>query len=162
VNLSARQFEQPGLAAMVAEVLADTGFPARRLCLEITETTLMSRAQSALDTLHALKALGVALAVDDFGTGYSSLAYLQRFPVDTLKIDKSLIDNLPADRHANAIVAAVLGLAGAMEMAVIVEGVEHEAQASALRAMGCKMAQGWLYAKGEPNADFVARLSANG
>ncbi|MEO7478191.1 MAG: sensor domain-containing phosphodiesterase [Lysobacteraceae bacterium] len=159
VNLSARQFEQPGLVAMVTEVLRETGFPAQRLCLEITETTLMSRAQDALDTLHALKALGVSLAVDDFGTGYSSLAYLQRFPVDMLKIDKSLIDHLPADPHAQAIVAAVLGLARALEMGVIVEGVEHASQEAALREMGCQHAQGWLFAKGEPNADFVARLS---
>ena len=160
VNLSARQFEQPGLVAMVTEVLRETGFPPQRLCLEITETTLMSRAQSALDTLHALKALGVSLAVDDFGTGYSSLAYLKRFPVDTLKIDKSLIDSMPGDPHAFAIVAAVLGLAHAMELGVVVEGVERSGQADELRAMGCERVQGWLYAKGEPNADFIARLSA--
>ncbi|MEO5596857.1 MAG: EAL domain-containing protein, partial [Lysobacteraceae bacterium] len=157
VNLSPRQFEQPGLVDMVTEVLRETGFPPQRLCLEITETTLMSRAQEALDTLHALKALGVSLAVDDFGTGYSSLAYLQRFPVDTLKIDKSLIDHLPADPHAQAIVTAVLSLAQAMEMGVIVEGVEHESQKVALRDMGCQQAQGWLFAKGETNANFVAR-----
>jgi diguanylate cyclase (GGDEF)-like protein len=159
VNLSARQFEQPGLVSMVTDVLRETGFPPQRLCLEITETTLMSRAQEALDTLHALKALGVSLAVDDFGTGYSSLAYLQRFPVDILKIDKSLIDHLPADSHAQAIVAAILSLASALEMGVIVEGVEHESQEAALHEMGCQQAQGWLFAKGEPNVDFVARLS---
>ena len=159
VNLSARQFEQPGLVAMVTEVLLETGFPPQRLCLEITETTLMSRAQDALDTLHSLKALGLSLAIDDFGTGYSSLAYLQRFPVDMLKIDKSLIDHLPADPHANAIVASVLSLARAMDMSVIVEGVEHKSQEAALREMGCQQAQGWLFAKGEPNVDFVARLS---
>lgn len=162
VNLSARQFEQPGLVAMVTEVLRETGFPPQRLCLEITETTLMSRAQSALDTLHALKALGVSLAVDDFGTGYSSLAYLKRFPVDTLKIDKSLIDSMPGDPHAFAIVAAVLGLAHAMELGVVVVGVERSGQADELRDMGCERVQGWLYAKGEPNADFIARLSAQG
>lgn len=158
VNLSARQFEQPGLVAMVTEVLRETGFSPQRLCLEITETTLMSRAQDALDTLHALKALGVSLAVDDFGTGYSSLAYLQRFPVDTLKIDKSLIDHLLVDSHAKAIVAAVLGLADAMEMSVTVEGIEHESQEVALRGMGCLQAQGWLFSRGERDADFVTRL----
>jgi diguanylate cyclase (GGDEF)-like protein len=159
VNLSARQFEQPGLVDMVTDVLRETGFPPQRLCLEITETTLMSRAQDALDTLHALKALGVSLAVDDFGTGYSSLAYLQRFPVDILKIDKTLIDHFPADSHAQAIVVAILGLARAMEMGVIVEGVEHGLQDAALRDMGCRQAQGWLYAKGEPSAEFISRLS---
>lgn len=160
VNLSARQFEQPGLVEMVTEVLRETGFEPQRLCLEITETTLMSRAQSALDTLHALKALGVSLAVDDFGTGYSSLAYLQRFPVDMLKIDKSMIDGLPDDPHAHAIVSAVLGLAQAMGLEVVVEGVEQRVQETALRAMGCRRAQGWLYARGEADADFVARLHA--
>jgi EAL domain-containing protein (putative c-di-GMP-specific phosphodiesterase class I) len=158
VNLSARQFEQPGLVAMVTDILAETGLPARRLCLEITESTLMSRAQDALDTLHALKALGVSLAVDDFGTGYSSLAYLQRFPVDTLKIDKSLIDGIPGDPHARAIVAAVVGLATALAMEVVVEGVEHVAQEAVLREIGCRRVQGWLYARGESDADFVARL----
>jgi diguanylate cyclase (GGDEF)-like protein len=158
VNLSARQFEQPGLVEMVTEVLAETGFDPKDLCLEITESALMSHAQSALETLHALKALGVSLAVDDFGTGYSSLAYLKRFPVDVLKIDKTMIDGLPADPHACVIVAAVLGLARAIGLDVVVEGVELEAQAEELRRMGCRRVQGWLYARGEPCADFAARL----
>ena len=158
VNLSARQFEQPGLVEMVTEVLRETGFPAHRLCLEITETTLMSRAQNALDTLHALKALGLTLAVDDFGTGYSSLAYLKRFPVDTLKIDKTLIDGMTVDADTRAIVSAVISLADAMELEVVVEGVEQPAQEAELRKMGCHYVQGWLYAKGEPNDVFVARL----
>jgi len=158
VNLSARQFEQAGLAETVADVLAETGFDPARLCLEITETTLMTRAQSALDTLHALKRLGVSLSVDDFGTGYSSLAYLQRFPVDELKIDKSLVDGIPDSPQAGAIVVAVLGLARALGLHVVVEGVERREQETVLRAVGCSTSQGWLYAKGEPDADFVARL----
>lgn len=162
VNVSARQFEQPGLAEMVAEVLHETAFDPQRLCLEITENTLMSRAESALETLHALKALGVTLAVDDFGTGFSSLAYLKRFPVDFLKIDKSLIEGFPGGSQAHAIVTAVLALAKAMEFGVIVEGVEQLGQEAALRAMGCLRAQGWLYARGEPNASFIARLRAQG
>ena len=162
VNLSARQFEQPGLVDMVTDVLRETGFPAQRLCLEITETTLMSRAQNALDTLHSLKALGLTLAVDDFGTGYSSLAYLKRFPVDTLKIDKTLIDGMTVDADTRAIVSAVISLAKAMELDVVVEGVEQPAQEAELRTMGCQYVQGWLYAKGEPNDQFVARLLAQG
>jgi len=162
VNLSARQFEQPGLVEMVIEVLRETGFPPERLCLEITETTLMSRAQNALDTLHALKSLGLTLAVDDFGTGYSSLAYLKRFPVDTLKIDKTLIDGMTADADTHAIVSAVIGLAKAMELDVVVEGVEQPAQEAELRKMECQMVQGWLYAKAEPNEAFIARLVAQG
>lgn len=158
VNLSARQFEQPGLVEMVREVLAETGFDPRNLCLEITESALMSRAQSALDTLHALKALGVCLAVDDFGTGYSSLAYLKRFPVDMLKIDKTMVDGLPSDPNARIIIEAVVGLAHAMRLEVVVEGVEAAEQAGELMAMGCHRAQGWLYAKAEPNAEFLSRL----
>jgi diguanylate cyclase (GGDEF)-like protein len=161
VNLSARQFEQPGLVEMVTEVLAETGLDPKRLCLEITESALMSHAQGALDTLHALKALGVGLAVDDFGTGYSSLSYLQRFPVDVLKIDKSMVDGLPTDAHACVIIAAVVGLARAIGMDVVVEGVEHETQAEELRRLGCTRAQGWLYAKGEPHTAFVARLMSD-
>lgn len=162
VNLSARQFEQPGLVEMVTEVLRDTGFPPARLCLEITETTLMSRAQNALDTLHALKSLGLTLAVDDFGSGYSSLSYLKRFPVDALKIDKTLIDGMTADADTRAIVSAVIGLAKAMDLDVIVEGVEQPAQEAELRKMDCRMVQGWLYAKGEANEVFVGRLVAQG
>lgn len=160
VNLSARQFEQPGLVEMVTEVLRDTAFDPRRLCLEITESVLMSRAESALQTLHALKALGISLAVDDFGTGYSSLAYLKRFPVDTLKIDKSLIDEFPGDPQAHAIVSAVVALANAMELEVVVEGVEHLAQETALRAMGCHRAQGWLYARGDSHVALMSQLQA--
>ena len=88
------------------------------------------------------------------------MAYLQRFPVDTLKIDKSLIDGLPKDPHAHTIVSAVVGLAIALEMQVVIEGVEDLAQEIVLRAMGCRRVQGWLYARGEPDADFVARLNA--
>ncbi len=160
VNLSARQFEQPGLVEMVTEVLQATGFDPQRLCLEITETALMSRAESALETLHALKALGINLAIDDFGTGYSSLAYLKRFPVDILKIDKSLIDGLPSDAQAHAIVSAVVALAKAMGLEVVVEGVEHLAQEAALRAIGCHYVQGWLYARGEAQDTFLTWLRA--
>jgi diguanylate cyclase (GGDEF)-like protein len=159
VNLSARQFEQPGLVEMVRDVLAHTGYDPGHLCLEITESTLMSRAQSALDTLHGLKALGVTLAVDDFGTGYSSLAYLKRFPVDLLKIDKSMVDGLPADPNARIIIGAVIGLAHAMGLEVVVEGVELESQQAELLGLGCRRAQGWLYSKAESNAEFVARMT---
>ncbi|WP_426689753.1 putative bifunctional diguanylate cyclase/phosphodiesterase [Rhodanobacter ginsengiterrae] len=162
VNLSARQFEQPGLVEMVTEVLRDTSFDPQRLCLEITETVLMSRAGSALQTLQALKALGISLAMDDFGTGYSSLAYLKRFPVDTLKIDKSLIDDFPGDPHAYAIVSAVVALANALELEVVVEGVEQLTQETALRAMGCHRVQGWLYARGDSHVALIAQLQQQG
>ena len=136
-----------------------TGFDAGRLCLEITESTLMSLAQTALDTLHGLKGLGVRLAVDDFGTGYSSLAYLKRFPVDLLKIDKSMVDGLPTDPSARIIIGAVIGLAHAMGLEVVVEGVELKSQQAELLGMGCRRAQGWLNSKAESNDEFVARMA---
>lgn len=159
VNLSARQFEQIGLADMVAGALATTGLPPHRLCLEITETTLMTRAESALTTLNQLRELGVSLAIDDFGTGYSSLAYLKRFPVDTVKIDRSFVVGLPDNRFDLAIVQAMLGLTRTLGLDVVAEGVEHPAQAEVLRKHGITRVQGWLYAKAMPPDDLEAMIA---
>ena len=146
VNLSARQFEQSDLPDRVAEALRTSTLPPQRLCLEITETTLMGRAEASLDVLRQLRSLGVGLAIDDFGTGYSSLAYLKRFPVDTLKIDRSFVEGLPDSVFDMAIVTAVLSLARCLGIEVVAEGVENAAQADVLRAHGVRRAQGWLYA----------------
>ena len=158
VNLSARQFEQPGLAQMVADALAASGLDPKRLCLEITETTLMTRAESALDTLNQLRDLGISLAIDDFGTGYSSLAYLKRFPVDTVKIDRSFVVGLPDNRFDLAIVQAVLGLTRTLGLKVVAEGVEHQSQADVLRDHGITQVQGWLYAKAMASSDLQRML----
>ena len=158
VNLSARQFEQPGLAQMVADALAASGLHPQRLCLEITETTLMTRAESALDTLNQLRDLGISLAIDDFGTGYSSLAYLKRFPVDTVKIDRSFVVGLPENRFDLAIVQAVLGLTRTLGLKVVAEGVEHQSQADVLRDHGITQVQGWLYAKAMESSDLQRML----
>jgi diguanylate cyclase (GGDEF)-like protein len=147
VNVSARQFDGDGLVAAVAAALADAGLPAQRLCLEITETTLMRDINRTLSTLLQLKALGVKIAIDDFGTGYSSLVYLKRFPIDTLKIDRSFIQDLPQDLADAAIVSAVFGLAESMGIEVVAEGVERNDQQDALRDIGVRRMQGWLYAK---------------
>jgi diguanylate cyclase (GGDEF)-like protein len=158
-NISARQFGEPGLIDGVGAALAASGLPPERLCLEITETTLMQSASASLTTLEALRALGIRLAIDDFGTGYSSLAYLRRFPVDTLKLDKTMIDDLVGDHNALAIVCAVRDLAQALSLEVVVEGIEHAEQDAMLRALGFTNVQGFFYARPEPAADFAARLA---
>lgn len=147
VNVSARQFDADGLVEDVAAALAGSSLTPERLCLEITETTLMRDIDHALGMLQQLKATGVQVAIDDFGTGYASLVYLKRFPVDVLKIDRSFVDGLPEDSADMAIVAAVFGLAEALGIEVIAEGVERIEQQHALQAIGVRRMQGWLYAK---------------
>ncbi len=158
-NLSARQFAHAGLLEAVQDALSTSGLAPERLCLEITETTLMQTAAVAQTTLDALRALGVRLAIDDFGTGYSSLAYLRRFPVDTLKLDKAMIDDLASDGHARAIVTAVRDMARALSLEVVVEGIEHVEQDAVLREMGFTQVQGFFYARPEPAQAFAARLA---
>ena len=144
VNLSARQFNDTRLIELVRRVLADSGLPAHLLMLEVTETTAMHQTDVAASTLQRLKELGVALAIDDFGTGTSSLASLRRFAVDRLKIDRSFIADLPADENAKALTGGIIGLAHALGLKVIAEGVETEAQREFLAALGCDFAQGQL------------------
>ena len=146
VNVSSRQLEHDAFAAELAGVLAGSGLPAGELTLELTEGTLMRRTEDALARLHALKALGVRLAVDDFGTGYSSLAYLQRFPVDALKLDKSFVDGIAVTPHDAEIARVVLALGGALGLRTVAEGVETPAQYARLRALGCEYGQGQLFA----------------
>jgi EAL domain-containing protein (putative c-di-GMP-specific phosphodiesterase class I) len=146
VNVSAQQFASPGLVDDVATALAVCGLPPERLCLEVTETTLMHDIGEALHTMERLKALGVGLAVDDFGTGYSSLAYLKTFPIDAIKVDRSFVAGLPDERFDVALVTAIRELAQALEIDVVAEGVERTEQRDALRALGVCRIQGWLYA----------------
>ena len=146
VNVSAQQFEAPGLVDDVASALALCGLPPERLCLEVTETTLMHDMEDALRTMERLKALGVGLAVDDFGTGYSSLAYLKSFPIDAIKVDRSFVAGLPDERFDVALVTAVRELAQALDVDVVAEGVERTEQRDALRDLGVSRIQGWLYA----------------
>ena len=152
VNLSARQIDHRGIVDEVAQVLADTGLAAEHLTLEITESALMHDPGAALEVLHELKELGVALAIDDFGTGYSSLSYLQRFPLDILKVDRSFIDGLHLDPDAGQIVTAVTGLAHSLGLLVIAEGVENERQLELVRRLGCDFAQGYLFSRPVPAA----------
>jgi diguanylate cyclase (GGDEF)-like protein/PAS domain S-box-containing protein len=150
VNLSARQVAHRDLAASVAEILARTGLEPARLRLEITESALVEESATAIATLEALSEIGVGLVLDDFGTGYSSLAYLNRFPFDALKIDRSFVEGLGLEQERTAIVEAVIGMARALSLGVIAEGVENEAQLSELRRLGCDHGQGHLFSRALP------------
>ena len=151
VNVSGRQLVHPDLPAHVAGALAAAGLPPDRLTLEITESVLMHDTAATLAVLRALKALGVRLAVDDFGTGYSSLRYLQQFPVDVLKIDKSFVDGVasagPQAGHDAALARTIVTLGDLLGLRTVAEGVETPAQAERLRAMGCGYGQGYLFAR---------------
>ena len=156
VNLSARQLDG-SLLTTLRTVLAETGFDPTYLCLEVTESMVMGDPEIAIGLLHQIKALGISISMDDFGTGYSSLAYLRRFPLTELKIDKSFVDGLGRDPESTAIVAAVMGMAHAMDLSVVAEGVETSAQRDALRALGCDEAQGYYYARPQA-ADRIDEL----
>ncbi len=128
-------------------ILTQTGLDPVNLRLEITESVLVEESARATETLKALSELGVRLVLDDFGTGYSSLAYLNRFPFDALKIDRSFIDGLGIEQERTAIVEAVIGMARALSLDAIAEGVENEAQLAELRRLGCDYAQGHLFSR---------------
>jgi EAL domain-containing protein (putative c-di-GMP-specific phosphodiesterase class I) len=161
VNLSARQLAQPDIADMIADVITRTGVVPSNLALEITESVLMDDADTVLSVIERVRALGIRLAIDDFGTGYSSLGYLKRFPVDLVKIDRSFVDGLGTDPGDAAIVSAVIGLAHALELQVIAEGVETEAQLGELLALGCDEAQGFFFAPPQPIQDLRSLLGRN-
>ena len=160
VNLSGRQLEDAALVDDVADALGESGLDPARLLLEITESILVQRADAALRTLHALKALGVRLAIDDFGTGYSSLAYLHRFPVDVLKIDKAFVDGVAGGGSDAALARAIVGLATTLGLRCVAEGIERANQAAELRAAGCGYGQGFLYAKPLAAREAGALLAA--
>jgi diguanylate cyclase (GGDEF)-like protein/PAS domain S-box-containing protein len=157
VNLSGRQFVHPRLVEDVAAVLDETRLPAACLALEITESVTMGHADTTIERLRRLKAIGVTLSVDDFGTGYSSLAYLKRFPVDVLKIDRSFVSELGDDVADTAIVSSIITLAHALHMRAVEEGVETTQQYTQLRDHGCDRAQGYYIAKPLPAEEFTAR-----
>jgi EAL domain-containing protein (putative c-di-GMP-specific phosphodiesterase class I) len=159
VNISARQFAQPGLLETVREVLRETGLPADRLILELTESVVMSDPVGAEAVLAEINDLGVRLALDDFGTGYSSLAYLRRFPFDTLKVDRSFVKDLPDNAEGATIVEAVVGLAHSLGKSVTAEGVETEEQCNFLHELGCDSIQGFLVSRPVPAAAFDALLA---
>ncbi|HEX6205536.1 MAG TPA: EAL domain-containing protein [Solirubrobacterales bacterium] len=161
VNLSARQVSHRDLPATVEEIIARTGLDPVHLRLEITESVLVEESATAISSLHALNELGVRLVLDDFGTGYSSLAYLNRFPFHALKIDRSFVDALGIEQEPTAIVEAIIGMARALSLEVIAEGVENEVQLAELKRLGCDYAQGHLFHPAMPERE-VSRLIAEG
>ncbi|GAA2604309.1 putative bifunctional diguanylate cyclase/phosphodiesterase [Paractinoplanes durhamensis] len=161
VNLSARQFQYAGLVDDVAAALADAGLDAASLTLEITESMLMADIETAKDTLHALRRLGVRLAIDDFGTGYSSLSYLKQLPVDVIKIDKTFVDEVHIDEDDVALVDAVAGLGAALKMQTVAEGIETDEQWATLRRLGIDHGQGYLFGRPAEPADIAGMLAAN-
>jgi diguanylate cyclase (GGDEF)-like protein len=150
VNLSARQIQHPSLVGDVARVLRETGLAPGCLEFEITESVAMEDVKATAATLRELKSLGVSLAIDDFGTGYSTLSYLKRYPVDTLKLDRSLIEEIGRDRGDTAIVRAVIAFAKTLNLQVIAEGIETSEQLVQLRALGCDLGQGYYFSRPLP------------
>jgi diguanylate cyclase (GGDEF)-like protein len=158
VNLSARQFSDDDLCALVSGVLSRTGLPAASLELEITEGTAMQGAERAIAIMHRLKSLGVKLALDDFGTGYSSLTYLKRFPLDVLKVDQSFVRNITTDPGDAAITRAVVLLARSFSMSVITEGVETAEHLRFIADLGCEEYQGYFFSKPVPASEAAVLL----
>ena len=147
VNVAGQQLKRASFVDDVERILNETGLPAKALELEVTESFMMSDPEAAISNLHRLGEMGIELSVDDFGTGYSSLSYLTKLPIHKLKIDQSFVKNLPQDLNNSAIAKAVIALGQALNLKVIAEGVENEAQAAFLRDNGCNEAQGYLYSK---------------
>jgi EAL domain-containing protein (putative c-di-GMP-specific phosphodiesterase class I) len=158
VNLSARQFQDPGLVSDIAQAVHTIGLEPGALKLEITESVAMHDVEGSVHKLEALKALGIQLAIDDFGTGYSSLGYLKRFPVDTLKIDRSFVERIGVDIQDAAIVQSVVALAKTLNLSVVGEGIESRAQAAQLLALGCDRGQGFLFARPQSAEAITALL----
>ena len=161
VNLSTRQFRQANLVLIVRQTLADTGLPAAALELEITESAFIDDAEEAIAMCRALKGLGIKLSLDDFGTGYSSLAYLSRFPFDKLKIDQAFVRDITENPVNAAIATAAIVMARSLNLSVLAEGVETEAQASFLRGRRCDAMQGFLFSRALPPDEFEQLLAGN-
>ena len=145
MNLSVKQFNQPGLVEDIAQLLREFDLPPRCLKLEITESVFSENIEAAVGLLTQLRNLGVQLSIDDFGTGYSSLSYLQRFPIDTLKIDRSFVTQMMENEENLAIVRTIVALAQNLGMDVVAEGVETEDQLMLLRKLECEHGQGYLF-----------------
>jgi EAL domain-containing protein (putative c-di-GMP-specific phosphodiesterase class I) len=158
VNLSARQLQDPGLPFAVASAIDELDLDPSAVTLEITESVLMHDRDVSLARLLDLKFLGVRLAIDDFGTGYSSLAYLQRFPLDVLKVDKAFVDGVALGPEESALASAIIRLGHTLHLRTVAEGVESPEQVAHLRRLGCQEAQGFLFAQPLPASEITACL----
>jgi EAL domain-containing protein (putative c-di-GMP-specific phosphodiesterase class I) len=159
INLSARQFNQNGLDASIARILEKTQIDPNLLEFELTESILMSDSEDAVRVLGNMKKCGIRLSVDDFGTGYSSLAYLRRFPLDSLKIDRAFIRHLTTDSGEATIAKAIISLAHNLKLRVVAEGVETQAQLDFLREHACDEMQGYLFARPMSAADCARAMT---
>ena len=158
VNLSAVQFTQKNLVNLIASILKESKLPAKHLELEITEGTVMDSPQDAIDTMLQIRGMGIHLSLDDFGTGYSSLAYLKKFPLNTLKIDKAFVDDIETSEQGRNMVATIVTIAHNLGMHVVAEGVETSQQLDFLSTLNCEQLQGYLYSKPLPTDKFQQYL----
>jgi EAL domain-containing protein (putative c-di-GMP-specific phosphodiesterase class I) len=161
VNVSARQCMNRDIVQVVRLALQETGIPPHMLRLEITETTAMADADQVISLLHDIRALGVGLAVDDFGTGYSSLAYLKRFPIDELKIDRSFVASLDDGPTQSAVVLSILRLSETLNLETVAEGIEEPSQLALLRELGAELGQGYFFARPLDVDAVTALIEAN-
>ncbi|MEG3620359.1 EAL domain-containing protein [Magnetovibrio sp. PR-2] len=161
VNLSVRQFRQGTLAERVQEILGSTGLPCTNLDLELTESMLVENAEQTVQVLRELKALGVSLSIDDFGTGYSSLSYLTKFPLDSLKVDRSFVTGLPDNPDAVTMAKAIVNMAQNLGLKIIAEGIETERQSAFLHALGSDVGQGYLFSRPVSYEEFVRLAGGN-
>ena len=157
VNLSARQFKQPGLVETVGNVLAETGLDPGYLELELTESILLEHTEESLAALRKFHDMGIHLALDDFGTGYSSLSYLKRFPIDSLKIDRSFVRDITTNPDDATIARTVIAMAHSLRMMAVAEGVETREQLEFLRAHQCDQMQGYYFSR-PLTAEAIAQL----
>jgi EAL domain-containing protein (putative c-di-GMP-specific phosphodiesterase class I) len=159
VNLSGRQFMHYNLIKSIEDALRSVSYQPQSLEFEITESVAMHSAEDSIGIMRQLKGLGIGLSLDDFGTGYSSLAYLKRFPIDKIKIDRTFVRDIPDDTNDLAIVSAIIAMAHAMGLKVQAEGVETEAQKQFLTDCGCEYAQGFLFGRALPYDEFEELLA---
>ena len=159
VNVAKPQFAAGDLCDVLRRAMFDSGIPASRLVIELTESMLMDDVPAALEQMRALKALGVTLSIDDFGTGYSSFGYLKQFPLDELKIDRAFVIDLPGGRADEAIVRTVVELGHSLDMSVTAEGIETEAQRECLTRLGCDTGQGFLFSRPVPAEQLLESMA---
>jgi EAL domain-containing protein (putative c-di-GMP-specific phosphodiesterase class I) len=158
INVSVKQLQRKTLAQTIACILDETGLEARFVELEITESVLMDQTEEMVETLLTLKEMGLDISLDDFGTGYSSLSYLKRFPFDKLKIDRSFLIDIATDPDDALFITHIIGLAHGLQMKVVAEGVETEAQCAILAQQGCDQFQGYYFSKPLPASEIVKKL----
>ena len=161
INISPMEFGQPHFVAQVASILKETGVPPHNLDIEITEGTVISNIEQIIETLEALRTLGVKISIDDFGTGYSSLTYLKRLPIDMVKIDQSFVKDIPGDDSAGAIISTIISMAEHLNLDIIAEGIESIEQLQYLQANGCEKFQGFYFSAAMPESEFSPLLKEN-